>query len=252
MSAVSPFLANFLFEAANFLLLAAALGWILFKPVRRALDAEAARRAGEEAERARLRADVDAAAREARAARDAAERDAAATRQTALAAARAEAAAIVEDARKERARERGVLERELAAARAAEAAALAEVVGQVAAGSVQALMAALQGPSLDLALVRAACAELAALPGGVRGPVVVESARPLEAEARSLLEAVLGGGHEHRIVAELGAGVRVTSPAGQVDATPASFARQAARALSDVAAPAGGGAGPGAARGRDG
>lgn len=250
---MSPFLANFLFEAANFLLLAAALGWILFKPVRRALDAEAARRAGEETERARLRADADAAAREARGARDAAEREAAETRQTALAAARAEAAAIVEDARKERARERGVLERELAASRAAEAAALAEAVGRIAAGSVQRLMAELQGPSLDLALVRAACAELAALPGGVRRPVVVESARPLGADARGLLEAVLGGGYEVRIVGELGAGVRVTSPAGQVDATPASFARQAARALADVAAaPAEGGAAPAAARGGDG
>ena len=37
---MSPTLANFIFETVNFLLLAAALGWVLYKPVRHALDAE--------------------------------------------------------------------------------------------------------------------------------------------------------------------------------------------------------------------
>ncbi len=72
---MSSALANFLFEAANFLLLAAALGWLLFKPVRRALDAERARHAREEDESKRLRAEAEVLAREARSAREAADRE---------------------------------------------------------------------------------------------------------------------------------------------------------------------------------
>ena len=48
---MAPWVANFLFEAVNFLLLAGALGWLFFRPVRTALDAERERRAKEEAER---------------------------------------------------------------------------------------------------------------------------------------------------------------------------------------------------------
>ncbi|HUB06711.1 MAG TPA: hypothetical protein VMB50_06910, partial [Myxococcales bacterium] len=56
--------------------------------------------------------------------------------------------------------------------------------------------------------------------------------RPLEPETTRLVAAALGREPEVRVVADLGAGVRVTTPAGQVDATAAAIARQAARAVS--------------------
>ncbi|HUB08803.1 MAG TPA: hypothetical protein VMB50_17480, partial [Myxococcales bacterium] len=150
---MSPTVANFLFEAANFLLLAAALGWVLFKPVRRALDAERDRHVKEGEESRRLHAEAEALAEEARATREAADREATERRAEVLAAARKEADRLLEEARQTRATERRALEEELRAAEAAQAAALAETVGRIAAGAVRGLLATLDGPALDAALV---------------------------------------------------------------------------------------------------
>ena len=46
------------------------------------------------------------------------------------------------------------------------------------------------------------------------------------------MERALGTTFEQRVVSELGAGVRVTTAAGQIDATALSVARQAASAVS--------------------
>lgn len=233
---MSPALANFLFEAANFLLLAAALGWVLFKPVRRALDAERDRYAKQEEEAKRLRAEAEALAKDARAASEAAQREIQQTHRDALAAAQKEATALVEAARATERTERQAFEQELTARRDAETARLAESVGRVAAESVRRFLDVLDGPSLDTALIRAACTELAAFPVEVRRSALIESARPLDAEARSLLVSVLGDQIQERIVDELGAGVRVTTSAGAVDATAASLARRAACAVSALGA----------------
>lgn len=236
---MSPALANFLFEAANFLLLAAGLGWLLFKPVRRALDGERERHAKDAEEQQRLRSEAEALARDARAVRDAADRELAQRRGEILAAAQKDAARIVEEARETQAAARRALEKELADARNAQAAALADTVGRIAGESVAALLDALKGPSLDAALVRAACVELRALPDPARASALVEGAHPLDAEARTLLDEALGHRFQERTVPELLAGVRVTTPGGQVDATARSLARHAARAVTGaVAAPA--------------
>jgi F0F1-type ATP synthase membrane subunit b/b' len=233
---VSPSLANFLFEAANFLLLAAALGWLLFKPVRRALDAERERHDREAEEERRLRGEAEAMAREAALAREAASREAVRRREEILAAANREAAQLLEEARRARSAERRALERELELAREAQAAALAGDLGRIAGESVARLLERLEGPPLDAALVRAACEELRALPPSVRRSALVEVARPLDEQARGLLKAALGGDFQERRVGELGAGVRVITSAGQVDATAASIARLASRAVAAAAA----------------
>lgn len=229
---MSPALANFLFEAANFLLLAAALGFVLFKPVRRALDEERARHTEHDEEQKRLRAEADSLASAARTAREAVDRETAERRSEILAAAQKEAARLVEEARKVQADERRRLAQELETSRGAQAAALAETVGRIAGESVARLLDALQGPSLDAALVRAACDELRALPVSARGSALAESARPLDAEVRGLLKAVLGDGFTERTVTELGAGVRVTLSTGQIDVTALSLARHAAHAVT--------------------
>ncbi|WP_404370017.1 hypothetical protein ACIHQR_08725 [Corallococcus coralloides] len=228
---MSPSLANFLFETVNFLLLAVALGWLLFKPVRRALDAERERHARTEEEARRLREEAEVLARASHEARDAAGREGDARRRELLASARQEAARVVEAARVTQAADRQRLAQELSAWRESQAAELSETVGRITAESVRALLGALDGPSLDLALIRAARAELDSVPAEARGAALVECARPLDAEARALLAGVLGDGVKARVVGELGAGVRVTTPAGQVDATALSVARQAALAV---------------------
>jgi len=233
---VSPALADFLFEAVNVLLLAVVLGWLLFKPVRRALDAERERHDREVEEATRLRAEAESLANDARVAKVAAEKEADERRREVLAAARAEATELVESARKAQLDERRRLERELASRREAEAEALAADVGRLAAASVRSLLHDLEGPELDAALVRAAREELEAVPVAARSAAMVECAHPLEAESRALLRDALGEGFQERVVPELGAGVRVTTAAGQVDATAASLARQAALAVRQAAA----------------
>lgn len=231
---MSPALANFVFEAANFLLLAGALGWVLFKPVRRALDAERQQHDDEQRASDRQRALAESLAEEARSAKQAAERDVEQSRQEILSAAKLEAARVLDEAREAARVERRVLQHELEAARNAEVAELANTVGELAAQTVRRLLEALPGPSIDVALVGAACAEIENIPAEARRPAQVESARELDADATELLQAALGGAYAARVVAELGAGVRVTTPGGQVDATALSLGRHAGRAIQHL------------------
>lgn len=229
---MSPVLANFLFEVANFLLLAAVLGWALFKPVRKALDKERAARDAEAAEGKRLREEAERLSKEAHALREGAEREAADQRAKLLAAAQKEADALLEDARQENARQRETLRQELATARATQTTALADEVARLAAESVRRLLDTLSGPALDDALVQAACERLETLPEAKRHGGVVESAHALGDGSKARLHDVLGDDFSEQVVGELGAGVRVTTPAGQVDASAQGIAQEAARALS--------------------
>jgi F-type H+-transporting ATPase subunit b len=241
---VAPWLATFLFEAVNFLLLVGALGWLFFKPVRAALDAERDRRAKEEGEAAEQRAQAAALAKEARAVLEEGRRETERRRAEILAAAEQQAARIREEARQALEEQRRTFARELEASRQAQAGAVAETVGRIAAASVRHLLEALDGPSLDLALVRGACKEVRTLPEAARRAATVESARPLDSESRRLLEEALGAAFAERTVAELGAGIRITTAAGQVDASALALARRAARDLA--AAATGGGGDPNA------
>jgi len=229
---VSPELANFLFETVNFGLLAAALSWFLLKPVRRVLERE--KRLHEDAEQ-RLREVTRASDEQTSKAKEMmqrAERDATTRKADALAALEREARATRADLELEVQARRAELRRELAAERRVELTRLAEAVGRVAGEAVRNLLMSIDGPALDRALIRRACRELPSLSDG-EGAWVVDTARELDAEGRALLRTTLGHDFRERVQATLGAGVRVTTPLGQVDATALSIARQAA---SDVAA----------------
>jgi F0F1-type ATP synthase membrane subunit b/b' len=229
---VTPSLANFLFEAVNFALLAAALGWILFKPVRQALARERERQSMSEQEQARLHSEAQALLEEARVSRAHADQESDKQRDEILAAARTEAARMLDDARRNQATERRTFEQELAARLAGEATALAGTVARIVGESIVELLASLEGPDLDAALTRAACAELKGLSDSDRTSILVESAHPLTPEVRSLLVGAIGPSFQERVVAELVAGVRVTTPAGQIDATALAISRQAAGAIT--------------------
>lgn len=224
---MSPQLANFLFEAANFLVLAGALAWVLFKPVRRALDAESARHAEALADVERQRAELEEQRSGLAAERKSLAAEAEKQRAEIVDAARKEADAIREAARAASVSERERLEQELDVRRRADVEETVEQVGRLAAGTVERLMRELAGPALDLALIRAASDELAR----VSGEVTVEAARPLDGESRALLDAALPDGYQVRVRPELGAGLRVSSASGQVDATALGFAREVRRVL---------------------
>ncbi len=235
---MTPTLANFLFEAVNVLLLVAALGWLFFRPVRAMLDAERDRWAKAEGEVTRRRSEAEALAKAAREAHEHAEDELERRRAEIVGAAGEEATRIREETRRALDSERRAIARERDASRQAQAAALAESVGRIAGASVQRLLEALDGLSLDRALLRGACEEARTLSETSRRTATVESARPLDAEGRRLLETALGTGFVERTSSELGAGVRILTPDGQVDASARAIARQAAHDLAAVVAAA--------------
>jgi len=230
---VSPTLTTFLFELANFLLLVTALAWMLFRPVRAALDArQAADQEGRMAIEARERTLSEERAAFA-ADRVAFDGEIARMRTERLAAADAEAAAIVAHAREVADRERGRSQRMLAHLEHAQAERLATAVAATTRDAVARLLENLQDGDLDQALLRAACRrmEVAARPPGA---VLVESARPLAEAARAAITTAAGPGAasiEFRVVPALGAGLRVTTAHGLVDASATGIAAHAERVL---------------------
>jgi F-type H+-transporting ATPase subunit b len=230
---VSEALANFLFEAANFVVLAGALTWLLFKPVRAALDAERDRHAAAEQEATRLRTEAETLRDEAHAAQVALAKQVEQQAVQAEIAAREAAAKLAEataHAEQEH-RDRLTHTAEVAARQQAEA--LAGTIGEIAGAAVSNMLATLDGPSLDEALIRRLDLELGQL-GPPRRGAVVESARPLSPASTALLRERLGE-FQARVVPSLGAGARATTPAGQVDASAQGLARVAARELLHAA-----------------
>jgi F0F1-type ATP synthase membrane subunit b/b' len=231
---LSPNVATFLFEAANFALLAAVLGWAFFRPVQGAIEAhraglEAARRAAEEdrAEAALRLAEVEARQREVEASleplRAALRRDA-----------ESEATRLREAARRGAEDERAALRAELASLRRAHARALARDAAGAARLLVERLLAAVDGPELDLAMVRAFARKLSGQSLATAGTVLVETARPLSAEASETLALALGsapGEPRVRVVPSLIGGLRVTTDAGLIDASIAGMGEEAEREL---------------------
>jgi F-type H+-transporting ATPase subunit b len=230
---VSPDLATFLFEVANFAVLAAALGWAFFRPVRAAVEN---RRSALEAERSQaesMRREAERILADAEARRAEIEVSLEPLRAALCDDARAEAARLLAAAERRAAEERAALRAELASVRRALNGAIARDAAAATRSLVERLLAEIGGPSLDLALVRAAAERLRGL-SHPDGDVVVETARPLPPEARDALASALARNHEEqriRIVPELIAGVRVTTPAGLIDASVSGMAAAAEREL---------------------
>jgi F-type H+-transporting ATPase subunit b len=233
---MSPTVATFLFELINVLLLAGLLSWLLFKPVRAALqakqDAERQRREAllaQEAEIAQQRGDLDQRLR-------AFETDIAEARQQRLAAATQEGAAIRQAAHEVAERERESARRALAQLERAHVERLSAAVASVARESVARLLASVDGHDLDMSLARVACSQLATLDRRTLGAVLVESAHPLDDSARAAVNVVLDGqphAAQFRVVPDLGAGLRIVTSKGLIDASARGIAKEAERLLAD-------------------
>jgi F0F1-type ATP synthase membrane subunit b/b' len=232
---VSPTVATFLFEAANFLALAAVLGWLFFRPVqdtleKRRAELEAERRQAAEklAEAERRLAEIEAQRREFSASLDS-------LRVRAQEQAEKEAERIIAGARSEGQHERERIQTELAALRHAHARTVARDAAAAAREVVVRLLAHIGGPDLEPALVHAACRELRTLADRDHlVPALVEASRPLQDQTRALLAEALGcqpSELRDRVVPELVGGVRVITNAGLVDASVAGLAAFAERAL---------------------
>jgi len=229
-------LTTFLFEAANFVVLAAVLGWLFFEPVRRALtdrraafEADAQRAAETLAHAETVRQEIDTAH-----ANLYAELNELRTRE--LEAARQQAGQLLTNARTAAERERETRRREAARISDAQRNALAQVAAAAAAETVGRLLEQIGGPDLQSALIRSACQQLQALPQDTFAHVKIESAAPLSAEQREALKDALGpaaAGADFRTLAELGAGVRIATAKGLIDASVSGLARFAGQSLAE-------------------
>jgi hypothetical protein len=97
------------------------------------------------------------------------------------------------------------------------------------------LLEQIESPDLEQALVGAASRELAKLAAaGPVAPVIVESAGALDPaglDALARVAGVAGSEMTARLVPELGAGVRILTARGLIDASAAGLAAHAERAL---------------------
>lgn len=231
---MSPALSTFLFEAVNFLALAAVLGWLFVKPIRRALDAERAEHARQEEDAAAHLKEAERLRAEAQAQRAALSQELERMREEARAETVRQAERELAEGRARAEREREALRHELRGQEQSWRREMQEEAASVAAQAVLRLLEWLGGPELDTALARAACRELRAPSSEGLGHVVVESARPLPAEAHELVASELAGAASVRYLTapELGAGLRIITGLGMVDASASGMSAYARRALA--------------------
>ena len=149
-----------------------------------------------------------------------------------------EAEAIVSQARARAQSEREELQRHLEATERAFVERISQTVAAAAGEAVLSQLERLQGAELDAVLVGVACRGIAAS-GAPRGRVVVETARPLSPALHEQLALALGAARttaEFVVRPDLGAGVRVFSDAGLVDASARGMAEHARRRLAEAVA----------------
>lgn len=232
---MSPTMSTFLLEAVNFLLLAGALGFLLFKPVRAALERKRAEMETQTSEAAAKLAEAEKLREEAGKERAALEEELQKRREEAKAEAEKESSAILERAREAARRERESARKALSELSEAELDRLADAVAETTARTVGKLLSRLSSRELDRELVGAACRELRSLDGDALGRVVVETPSEIDEETRRELEEALGEAArdaEFRVLPDLGTGIRVTTKSGLVDASASGLADYARRSLA--------------------
>ena len=231
---MSPTLTTFLFEAVNFLVLAGVLGWLFFNPVRRALE-QRRQKLEDDAQQAQQQlADAQAAQQRVDEMRSGLQQELATLRERELVAARSKAEEIVADARQSAERELELARRQAAQLSDGQRDSLAQASAIAAGDIVEQLLQQLTGVDLQTALVEAACRQLEALPQQNLSPVKVESAEDLSPAQRATLDRAMGpaaGTADYRTVHELGAGVRIATAQGLIDATVSGLSHYARRAL---------------------
>lgn len=226
---------TFVFEAANFLLLAGLLAWLFFRPVRAALERRRVALESEERAAAEAHAAAETERSQLASERKAIEGERVAARERLRREAESEREALLEAGRAQMKRERERLDQELVTARHAQTRTLARDAAFAGRALVQRLLAELKGPELDELLLASACRELEGLArGGSLAPIVIESATPLDPARQARVSAAAGLGRgeaQARVDPELIAGLRVLTARGLVDGTVAGIAAQTERLL---------------------
>jgi F-type H+-transporting ATPase subunit b len=232
---VSASWVTFVFEAANFLLLAGVLGWLFFRPVRAALEHRRSELEQERTKAGETHRKLEAELEQARAQRADFEHSLEALRERVQHEANAERTRLLEAARTQNERDREQAASELVALRRTHAQSLSRDAALAAREIVTRLLSEVDGPELESALLGAACREVAKLrASGSLAPLVVETARALDDGALGSLARAAGVSAAevtHRLAPDLIAGLRVLTVKGVVDISAAGLAAQAQQLL---------------------
>ncbi|MCA9214102.1 MAG: ATP synthase F0 subunit B [Planctomycetales bacterium] len=231
---MSPTVTTFLFEAANFLALAAAMGWLFFKPVRQALLDRQAKFESDNLQATQKLADAEKVQNEANAIRANLQTELNGLRASELEAARRQADKILTEARSVAQREREMSQRQAARISETQRDTLAEVAAVAAAETIGRFLTQIGGPNLQSALIESACQQLRSLSHDSLAPVTVESTQPLLPERVASIKNALGPAGEaaeFRTVENLGDGIRVSTGEGLIDATVKGLVQYASQSL---------------------
>lgn len=217
---MSPTVTTFLFEAANFLVLAAVLGWLFFQPVRDAILRRSAALQQQSDDASKHLAEAQRLESEMELKLSDLETELDRRREQVKVAAEQQAELIVGNARETVRREMEISERHVDHLEQSKRANLARVIAETAGAAVNHLLRQLDQPDLDHALVAAACHEIQLLDGNSLSPVRIETARPMDQSDRDALKEALGDAAESaefHVVDDLGIGLRITTNHGLVD-----------------------------------
>jgi F-type H+-transporting ATPase subunit b len=231
---VSPALTTFLFEVANFLILAGVLSWLLFRPVRAAIEKRRTQIAQQKEQAADKLADAERSRKEIEQRKAELEEELRQKRKQAEQQASQKADSIIAQAREDAQQERDALKRQLATLEDARIERISRIVAAVAGQAVAQLLQEIAGADLDKALLHEACQRLQSFDGNSISPVVVESARELSEEEReSIQSAVKGEGDEieFRVSDDLKVGLRISTNHGLIDVSDSGLAEFAEREL---------------------
>jgi len=235
---VSATWTTFFFEAANFIVLAAVLSWLFFRPVRGFIEERKAHLESARLEAERLRKQAEHELAEAKKLHDEAQASIARMRAEFRAQTAEEQRRSLEASHQLAERQRTELEQEMANRRSEQQGEVTAAVARAAGALTRQLLARIQGPELSQALFTAALPEVRRLrENGRLESLRVEVAEPLtERQLEQLAEAagVPLERIEPRSVPSLGAGIRVLSQQGLVDGSIEGLAAFATAQLRDA------------------
>jgi F0F1-type ATP synthase membrane subunit b/b' len=233
---VSPSLTTFLFEAANFITLAALLAWLFFKPVRKVIEDQRAKAKTQEDEAAQKLSEAERGRQEIELQHKSLAAELEHMHAEARETAKQESDTLLAATRAQLERERAALKRDGLHIEKAQTAKLAHALASVAHATLKRFFEQMEGPELEQLLLTAACRELTTISNHAVGPVTIESAAPLDIEAKRLIESAMGAPQktsDFRVVPELVAGVRISTRHGVIDASVAGLAHFAEQTLTE-------------------
>ncbi|MCA9165326.1 MAG: hypothetical protein KDA62_20185 [Planctomycetales bacterium] len=210
------------------------LSWLFFQPVRQALVDRRAKFEALEDQASKKLADAEKVQHDIEATRASLQVELNDLRTRELDSARRKAEQILDEARAVSERERAMSRREATRLSDTQRDTLAEVAATAAAETVGQLFRQIGGPDLHSALVDSACRQVRALSPGTLAPVKIESSAPLSDEQITALNDALGQAATnaaYRTTDGLGAGVRIATSQGLIDASVSGLTQFARRSL---------------------